>query len=368
MNFSLNKRSKSSKKILVYRLGSLGDTIIVLPAFHLIRQKFPDHKITLLTNEPINSKAPAIESILEYTGLFDESMPYPSGERNIKKLFILAKKLISKQFDAVIYLAKPKGGIFNLLRDYLFFKMVSRKLIGIPFNKNNRNCIPLNPQKDMYEWDCLRALKCLKKLGSIDVNNDSAWNLHLTNLEIEQASSLLLPLNGKEFIVLSIGTKVSSKDWEHSNWLKLVERLRENYPQYSHVFIGAPDESERSDLLLSTGKAGLNLCGKTSPRVAAAILKKARLFIGHDSGPMHLAGCVGTKVVAIFSARNLPGQWYPRGGNIVNAIHFHKTSCYGCGLEDCIAEKKRCILSITVDEVFFSIEQLLSNSKADAIY
>jgi hypothetical protein len=57
--------------------------------------------------------------------------------------------------------------------------------------------------------------------------------------------------------------------------------------------------------------------------------------------------------VAIFSARNLPGQWFPaRPGH---TIIYHKTDCFGCGLETCIAEKKRCIMSITVDEVFGAV-------------
>jgi heptosyltransferase-3 len=77
------------------------------------------------------------------------------------------------------------------------------------------------------------------------------------------------------------------------------------------------------------------------------------VFIGHDSGPMHLASAVGTPCAAIFSARNLPGQWFPArpGHNVI----YHKTDCFGCMLETCIAERKRCIMSITVDEVFDAV-------------
>jgi ADP-heptose:LPS heptosyltransferase len=72
---------------------------------------------------------------------------------------------------------------------------------------------------------------------------------------------------------------------------------------------------------------------------------------------MHLASAVGTPCVAIFSARNLPGQWFParRGHRVI----YHKTDCFGCMLETCVAERKRCILSITVDEVFDVVTQLL---------
>lgn len=100
-----------------------------------------------------------------------------------------------------------------------------------------------------------------------------------------------------------------------------------------------------------------NLCGALSPRESAALLEKAEVFVGHDSGPMHLASAVGTPCVAIFSARNLPGQWFPvRSGH---KIIYHKTDCFGCGLEQCIAEGKKCIFSISVDEVHSATVALL---------
>ena len=75
---------------------------------------------------------------------------------------------------------------------------------------------------------------------------------------------------------------------------------------------GAAVERERTDHLLShwPGKR-VNLCGELSVRESAAVLRSARVFIGHDSGPMHLAAAVGIPCAAIFSARNPPGRWFP---------------------------------------------------------
>jgi ADP-heptose:LPS heptosyltransferase len=93
----------------------------------------------------------------------------------------------------------------------------------------------------------------------------------------------------------------------------------------------------------------LNLCGVLSARVSAAVLARASVFIGHDSGPMHLAAVVGTPCVAIFSARELPGKWFPLGRN--HEVLFRNVECAGCGLEECVTEQKRCIRGITVEEV-----------------
>jgi ADP-heptose:LPS heptosyltransferase len=73
---------------------------------------------------------------------------------------------------------------------------------------------------------------------------------------------------------------------------------------------------------------------------------------------MHLAGAVGTPCVAIFSARSLPGQWFPRGAR--NTMIYHQTECFGCGLEVCVQHSKKCLLSITVDEVMQAVGKHLS--------
>ena len=83
-------------------------------------------------------------------------------------------------------------------------------------------------------------------------------------------------------------------------------------PGTTLILLGAPDEWERSEKLRHTWKGqSINLSGKTSPRVSAVILEQCSLFIGHDSGPMHLASAVGIPTLGLFSWQNPPGQWFP---------------------------------------------------------
>jgi hypothetical protein len=67
--FGMGGQVMAEKSVLVYRLGSLGDTLIALPVFHFLRKKFPEIHIVALTNRPVESKAPAMASVLEHTGL-----------------------------------------------------------------------------------------------------------------------------------------------------------------------------------------------------------------------------------------------------------------------------------------------------------
>ena len=116
----------------------------------------------------------------------------------------------------------------------------------------------------------------------------------------------------KALIAVSVGTKVAVKDWGEKNWNQLLAMLSMEMPRSTLVFLGAADEQARSEKLSSTWAGPvINLCGRISPRVSAAVLERCRLFIGQDSGPMHLASAVGIPTLGLFSWFNPPGQWFP---------------------------------------------------------
>jgi ADP-heptose:LPS heptosyltransferase len=87
-------------------------------------------------------------------------------------------------------------------------------------------------------------------------------------------------------------------------------------------------------------------------------MERVRAFIGHDSGPMHLAAAVGTPCAAVFSARNLPGIWFPYGSG--HTVFYNKTDCAGCRLNVCVEFKKKCIAAVTVREVSAAVIAVLS--------
>ncbi|MXV17444.1 glycosyltransferase family 9 protein [Hufsiella ginkgonis] len=357
------------KRILVYRIGSLGDTIIALPAFNKVCEMFPDADITLLTNRPIVSKAAAVESVLGQGYFFHRVVNYPSGTRNPLVLLALWKELRALKIDIAINLATTRilkdlaTTKRTVLRDKWFLWSTGiRQFLGFPAIRQDFE-LSIDPVTGQYEWEALRVMRRLESLGPADLTSDRYWDLHFSEEELGQAKQALQPLApGQPIVAMCAGTKMQSKDWEEQNWLSFTSRLKTLLPGWQLVMVGAPDEAARADKCIETWGGGVNLCGKTSPRVSGAVLKQARVFVGHDSGPMHLAAATGTPVVAIYSARNLPRQWFPRGDG--NRIIYHKTDCAGCVLEVCVAEKKKCILSVTVDEVIDAVMEVLLRREA----
>lgn len=77
------------RKVLIYRLGSLGDTVVALPCYHLLARTFPQAERVLLTNFPVNAKAPASAAVLGESGLVKGYMRYTVGTRKVGELLRL---------------------------------------------------------------------------------------------------------------------------------------------------------------------------------------------------------------------------------------------------------------------------------------
>lgn len=329
--------------------------MVALPALHLVRKAFPDSDLCLLTNKPVASKAAAMESVLG-PDFFAEVIDYPVGTRNPAKLLAVARRIQAGHFDVLVNLSAARGRL-KALRDQCFFRLAGlSRAVGTPSSKEDFE--PVVPSgSTLYESETQRLLRRVGELGSISLDDAASWDLRLTASE-RQAGETHLPPHGAPTVACCFGTKMQAKDWEPPNWKQFVARLSGALPSWRLVVVGSADEMERAEECASGWRGPIvNLCGKLLPRESAAVLENCAVFVGHDSGPMHLASAVGTPCVAIFSARNLPGQWFPaRPGH---TVIYHKTDCFGCMLETCVAERKRCILSITVDEVFESVMALM---------
>ena len=295
--------------ILIYRLGSLGDTIMALPCFHLIRMAFPRSRITLLTNRPVSAKASLPMAILDQSGLCDDYLDYPVGTRSSSVLAALRRSICQVEPRLLINLAAARG-LFNSLRDYLFFRCCGiQEIVGTPFRR--RDLSVQRVEGGGYEPESQRLASRLAALGTLDLSDRNLWKLGISPEEKRHALALL-PCDPRPCLAVSIGTKLPVNDWGAENWKKLLAALSREKPRATLVMLGSADEWERSR---NIGRvwSGLhvNLCGKTSPRLAAAILERCSVFIGHDSGLMHLAGAVGVPTLGLFSWYNPPGQWFP---------------------------------------------------------
>ena len=350
------------ERVLIYRLGSLGDMVVALPALHLIARAFPDAERKMLTNFPVSVKAPAAAAVLGENGLVHGYLRYTIKARSLGVLLPLWWSIVRWRPDVLVYLG-PVRGVEAARRDSTFFRLCGvTKQIGVPLTEAMQANLP-QAETNALEPEYERLARNIAELGDARIDTAEAWDLRLTAAEQARAAEALEPAAGRPVLAVSVGTKVQSKDWGRENWQALLERLGGMYPGYALALMGAPEESEASafaaDGWRKTNPASpvINLCGPLTPRESAACFALAKIFLGHDSGPMHLAATVGTPCVAIFAARNIPRVWYPHGSQ--HRVIYHAVNCMGCGLETCIVEKKKCLTSITVDEVAGEVRAVL---------
>jgi ADP-heptose:LPS heptosyltransferase len=217
--------------------------------------------------------------------------------------------------DVLIYLAEARGSI-KAYRDALFFRGCGiRNLVGVPYSGDRQEIRKLDGEA-RFESEAHRLARCISELGRIDLEDPGSWDLHLNKAE-ERAADKLTWSRIPEYMTVSVGTQVEVKDWGKTNWASLLSKVSSLYPDLGLVLVGASDEKVRSDLVAAKWSGPkLNVCGLVPPRISAAVLKRSVLFVGHDSGPMHLAAATGVQCIAIFSARNRPGEWFPAGKDI----------------------------------------------------
>jgi hypothetical protein len=97
------------KRVLIYRLGSLGDTVVALPALHLVERTFPAARRLMLTNIPVHSKAPAAAAVLEGSRLVDGYIHYPVHTRSVRELARVWWQIFRFRPQVVIYLMPARG-------------------------------------------------------------------------------------------------------------------------------------------------------------------------------------------------------------------------------------------------------------------
>lgn len=350
------------KRVLIYRLGSLGDTVVALPSLHLVRQVFPHARRLMLTNVPVHAKAPAASAILDGSGLVHGYLRYPVGTRSVFELGRVWWAIRRFRPEVLVYLT-PFRGEEVVARDTKFFRFAGiRHIVGLPVGDAAES--RYDAEDRLWEREASRLLRCMRPLGEVDIDDLRWWDLCLTEREKQKAEAVLSPVAGQPVIACGPGTKMQAKDWGQENWRALLARLSAEFPRYGLVLIGAREDAEAGKYAAAEWKGPVvNLCGQLTPRESAAVLAHAELFLGPDSGPMHLAAAYGVPCAIAFAAVARRGRWFPVGNQ--NRPVYHTVECANCGLTTCMEQKKRCIESITVDEMFAAAMEAWKNGRGE---
>ncbi|GAB4369628.1 MAG: hypothetical protein Kow00128_16040 [Deltaproteobacteria bacterium] len=169
------------------------------------------------------------------------------------------------------------------------------------------------------------------------------------NENVDRWIDSLPVVEGSLWIAVGPGSKMPSKVWPIERYREVVGRLIHDYDVLPVVF-GASSDRGLAEGLVSEWGRGYVAAGTLGVREGIAAMKRCCLYLGNDTGTMHMAVAAGIRCIAVFSARDYPGHWFPYGeGHVVFRTN---PSCEGCMLEECVEHKNACLTAIGVDEVY----------------
>ncbi|MBI1923413.1 glycosyltransferase family 9 protein [Candidatus Poribacteria bacterium] len=346
--------------ILIFRTGQLGDTICALPAMRAVRAAHPDVKMVLLTDRHPGCKYVLSQEILAPAGIFDEILTYIPGALNLRTARELIAKLRPYQFDLLVYLVDSRRAtVRNLLRDMLFFKIAGirravgfRKDIVYPFRRAQSTVRQFNQES-------VRFLRMLRDAG-IPCSLEPQFNLPIRENERCVVDSLwkqaAIPVD-RFAVAVAPGSKMPAKRWPLERFCDVAITLVREYNAFLIILGGAEDAQAGNKIVQCISPYAVNWAGLTSIMESAAVLQRCHLYLGNDTGTMHLAAAVGIPCVAIFSARDIPGLWYPYGEQ--HTVLRKDVPCQYCMLVECVKYQMRCLKEIRVDEVVAACSKYL---------
>ncbi len=322
------------RRLLVIRPGGIGDAALLVPALALIRKQYPSAHITVLAerrNAALFDLCPAVDRLL----LYDKPRELLAALRG--------------RYDVVIDTEQ-----WHWLSAVVARIASSPVKIGFATNERARLFThPVNYSHDVYE--VISFFRLLKPLGI-----DTPASLPLPFLSLpenvrQQTAVLLRPLDGREYLVIFSGASIPERRWGGERFAELARRLERE--GMTVVVLGG--EKDAGDGELIAGSAGLNLAGRTTLAVTAAIIGGAELLVSGDSGLLHLAVGLGIKTVSLFG----PGRqkkWGVEGaGNLIVNHHLSCSPCTTFGTTPKCRHQVHCMGEITVDELFLATKRLL---------
>ena len=345
-------------RILVYHIGSLGDTLVAVPALWAVRENFPDAHITMLTDEQPRRSLVQARDIIDGSGLIDDYIVYPVGKPLVlARLFL---QLRSRKFDSLVYLIRAYVDDRRILRDKLFFKLAGiKRYIGMQEFSNSPTYSLGSPMPAVpHVADTLLTRLRADGLKTPPVGQGRV-DIGIGEREQDNVKQWLSGLpddGGRRWIAIGPGSKMPCKIWPCERYLAVAKCLLAEYDLWPIIFEGTGDRELDEKLVQELGR-GYVPAGVLGVRDSMAAMKRCSLFLGNDTGTMHMAAASGLRCVVPFSSRDYPGHWYPYGDG--HAVFRTPIPCEGCMLERCVERKMECILSISVQQVLEASRKIL---------
>ena len=331
------------RNILIIKLRAIGDVILATPVIENLRLAFPEAHITFLTEKPaapIVSGNPFLNQALIFNRTAIERQSAMEGLRETWRFFQCLRR---NRYDLVIDLfGNPRSAQFTW-----FSKAPFR--VGFDFRVRRFAYNIRVPARGDQIHEVLFNLEALEYLGIPVVTHSlyipvTAEHEHFAAQFWQKAG-----LQGRRVIALGVSGGWYTKRWPLEKFAHLADRLIQEL-QARVLLLWGPGEWNDVQKVRALMKEEPILAPETSLLQLAALLKRVTLLVSNDSGPMHLAAAVGTRVVALYGPTRpeLQGPW----GDTHRVVRLASLPCLGCNATRCSIKTHDCMQKLDVEQVF----------------
>lgn len=364
------------RKILVVRLDEIGDVIMTVPFLRSLRQSCPAASITLVVK-------PALADLMRGCPYVDRLLTFSVRRpRRLERLRRLARTLWFASRH--LWLRRPDlalvprydvdfGHASMLVRfagarcSIAYSESVTPKKQALSRGSDRAFTHLMRESESAHEVQ--RNLDMLRFLGA-DVDMDEQ-RIELWPNSVDEAfarkllSSQGVP-EGALLVGFGPGKHLAQRRWPLDRFIELGERLCQGHSARIVVVGGRDEEAMARRLVDALGDKVVNAVGRTSIRETIALLARCSVFVGNDSGPVHMAAAAGTPVVEISCHprdgsplhTHAPERFRPWG--VRSRILRPETGAAPCA-GACVATEPHCILEVEVEHAHEAVAALLAD-------
>ncbi len=347
-------------------LYGIGDTLLYTPAVRVLKETYPDYKITSFTFFPTT------RDVLINNPYIDEIVYFPMLKKSKFHTLLFLRKYMRK-FNVVINFYPSNRREYNLFA----LLLLPRKIIGHDYIKNNRSSFNFVKSWRIKENYSLHVVEeNLNLLGFFGINSPPAYPLQffLTEEETERGYKYISAFEGKLKIGIHPGTSSfknhDKRRWPPDHFVTLGKMIGEHYKNAVVFIFGGPEEMPIKEYIRDRIKDTTDavVVETRSIRDTAAIMKFMDIFISNDSGLMHLSASLGLPTVGIFGPTN--PTWVRPWGTKHRIVRLN-LPCSPCFYYSpkplsCPAGLDfKCLKELKPDMVYKAFESLLEESKKE---
>jgi ADP-heptose:LPS heptosyltransferase len=351
----------SVNSILFVELTRLGDVVIMLPVIQSFRQACPSAKIFVAVNS-------LYRGLFKFVPAVDETIPCEDSN-SVAGFNNAIKQVQSGSYDLICCMspssrnalmtlrtpAKMKIGYFDIHESVTPFLHVS-SVEGIGVLVRNREVYAM-------ENINLRAEKICRSL-EIPLQNEVLWNIPESRIALMTEKLMQKGWEGNmPLIVIHPFSAWEYRQWSLKNYFTFANELLQAFDGLV-VLLGSKEEWQKVNSSFQQMPQRMIRFDEIDVAEMFVVIYMASLFVGNDSGPLHLASACGTPAIGLFgpAAPELTGT---KSGQ--NVYIYHRVECSPCRQVQCIRSENPCMDLITVQEVLEVAKSMLKKERSSPL-